>query len=368
MDSEGIEVVTRCHFMGLRSLYNGVIKFTDVFIPHENVILAEGKGMRVALNTLNTGRLTLPAACVGLVKHCLKVCREWSSARKQWGCIIGKHEAIASKIADMAASTYAIESSVLLAAGLADQKKSEMRVESAMCKMWGTEKAWEIIDNTLQIRGGRGYETEISLKNRGEDPIPVERLFRDCRINLIFEGSSEIMRLILAREALDPHLKVAGAVLNSKLPAKVRVKAALGAAVYYAQWYPKQYIPSLRLFREFRKQYRPIMRYINNVSKRLARILFHSMLRYGPKLDKQQLLLGRITEIGTELYILGASVLRANNEHSKYTDHELVDVIYVNTKLKINSIFKDIKNNNDKANYKFAKNILNKKHLHLENP
>jgi hypothetical protein len=257
-----------------------------------------------------------------------------------------------------------MESAVLLAAGLADQKKSEMRVESAMCKMWGTEKAWEIADNTLQIRGGRGYETEESLKNRGEDPIPVERLFRDCRINLIFEGSSEIMRLILAREALDPHLKVAGAVLNSKLPTKVRVKAALNAAIYYAKWYPKQYIPSLRTFREFNKQYRSMMRYINNTSKKLARVLFHSMIRYGPKLDKQQLLLGRITEIGTELFILGASILRANSEGK---NHEIIDVIYINTKLKVKNLFKDINNNNDKANYRFAKNVLANNQIDLEN-
>jgi hypothetical protein len=350
--------------MGLRSLYNGVIKFTHVFVPDENVILAEGKGMRVALNTLNTGRLTLPAACVGLSKHCLKVVREWGSSRKQWGCEIGKHEAIAAMITDIATSTYAMESSVLLAAGLADQKKSEMRVESAMCKMWGTEKAWETIDNTLQIRGGRGYETEVSLKDRGEDPIAVERLFRDCRINLIFEGSSEIMRLILAREALDPHLKVAGDVLDTRLPIKARLKGAIRAAAYYALWYPKQYIPCLCPLRKFSKNHRKMMRYIHNTSKKLARVLFHSMCRYGPKLDKQQLLLGRLSEIGTELYILGSSIIRAESESVDRSD--IINNIYINTKLSIKNLFRDISNNNDKKNYKFARKVLDKKFVDIE--
>ncbi|WP_410960291.1 acyl-CoA dehydrogenase family protein, partial [Salmonella sp. SAL4431] len=87
---------------GLRALYNGVVRFTDVKVPRENILLAEGKGLKVALSTLNTGRLTLPAACVGMSKKCLQYAKDWAAKRVQWGAPIAKHSAIADKIARMA--------------------------------------------------------------------------------------------------------------------------------------------------------------------------------------------------------------------------------------------------------------------------
>src|SRR5882672_2724085 len=240
----GVEVMHRSRFMGLKALYNGVMRFTNVRVPRENILLAEGKGLRVALTTLNTGRLTLPAACVGLAKRCLEISRRWAGERTQWGAPIGKHAAIADKIARMAANTFAMESMTLLAASAVDQDKhADVRLEAAMCKMWGSEQSWDIVNDAVQIRGGRGYETAESLKARGEEPVPVERLLRDSRINTIFEGSSEIMRLFIAREALDPHLKVSGAVLNSRLPMSQRLRAAVKAGLCKARWYPKQWLP-----------------------------------------------------------------------------------------------------------------------------
>src|SRR5918912_4344048 len=104
-----------------------------------------------------------------------------------------------------------------------------------MCKMWSTKATGRIADEAMQVRGGRGYETAQSLAARGEDPVPVERFLRDCRINTIFEGSSEIMRLFIAREALDPHLKIGAPMLNTQLPNGDRMRAAVKAAGFYAQ-------------------------------------------------------------------------------------------------------------------------------------
>jgi len=133
----GVEVVRRCHFMGLKALYNGVIRFNNVRVPRENICSPKEKVLRVALTTLDTGRLTLPAACVGLSKRCLKISREWANKRVQWGVPIGKHAAIADKIAHMAANTFAMEAMTLLAASHVDRDKhADIRLEAAMCKLW----------------------------------------------------------------------------------------------------------------------------------------------------------------------------------------------------------------------------------------
>lgn len=367
MNTPGIEVVRRCHFMGLRALYNGIIRFRNVRVPVENIVLEEGKGLRVALSTLNTGRLTLPAACVGLAKRCLKISKEWANGRVQWGSAIGKHAAIADKIARMAANTFAMESMTLAVASLVDKdKKADIRLEAAMCKMWGTEKAWEIVDECMQIRGGRGYETADSLRARGDDPAPVERLMRDCRINTIFEGSSEIMRLFIAREALDPHLKVSGAALNSTLPMGQRLKAALKAGCFYAGWYPRQWLPfGGALPAGLPGPLSKHLRYVRRTTRKLSRSLFHAMAKFGPKLERQQVLLGRFVDIGTELFAMAATCSRAealiakgsNKDQNAQVLH-LADFFCREARLRIRDSFLGAHKNNDAKGYKVAQTFL----------
>src|SRR6266404_3578356 len=307
----GVEVTHRCRFMGLRALYNAVMKFTNVRVPRENILLAEGKGLRVALTTLNTGRLTLPAACAGLAKRCLEISRTWARERVQWGAPIGKHAAIADKLARMAANVFAMESMTLLAASRVDHDKfADIRLEAALCKLWGTEKSWEIANDAVQVRGGRGYETAASLKARGEDPVPVERFLRDSRINTLFEGSSEIMRLFIAREALDPHLKVSAAALNSRLPWSQRLNSAAKAVLFYLKWYPKQWLPFTAALK-VSGRLGGHLRFAARMSRKLARALFHAMLRHGPRLEREQILLGRFVDIGAEIFAITATCLRA---------------------------------------------------------
>ena len=371
MKMKGVEILHRCRFRGLKALYNGVIKFTNVKVPRENIVLAEGKGMRVALNTLNIGRLTIPAICVGASKQCITMARDWAANRVQWGQAVGKHQLVGDKLARMVASTYAMEAMVELCANIADKKTADIRVESAMAKMWATEAYWKTVDDTMQVKGGRGYETAQSLKARGSKPDPIERMFRDARINLIFEGSSEIMRLILAREALDPHLKIAGDVLNSKAPLCKRIKAAVRSGLHYATWYPKQWLPVLSAnVPGLASELSPYIRYVRRTSKKLARTLFHSMLRHGPGLDKQQLLLARLTEIGTELFVISATAFKVNSKlqlkgkNGRYYD--MMDTVFNISKQKITQLFNDIKKNPDKDNYKFARKVIDGKYQDLE--
>jgi alkylation response protein AidB-like acyl-CoA dehydrogenase len=367
MNTPGIEVVRRCRFMGLRSLYNAVVRFDKVRVPRENIILAEGKGLKVALTTLNTGRITLPAACTGLAKECLRAVRLWANEREQWGSSIGKHGAIADKIARIAADVFAMEAMTFAVSGLVDRdKKSDIRIEAAMAKLWGTEKAWEIVDETMQIRGGRGYETGQSQAARGEDPVPVERWMRDCRINTIFEGSSEIMRLFIAREALDPHLKIGGAIVNSTLPMKTRLRAAIKAGFFYFRWYPRLWIPVLTVPGAESGMDPRLRRHLKTAAKnsrRLARSLFHSMARFGPKLDKQQMLLGRLVDIGAEIYALSTAASYAHHLISKGARKEaellpLVDYFAKKTQLRINALLTGVRKNADKEGYAIARTVL----------
>ena len=119
---------------------------------------------------------------------------------------------------------------------LADDKSNDIRIEAAIAKLYASELGWQVLDELMQVRGGRGYETAESLKARGEKPVPVEQVLRDMRINRIFEGSTEIMHLLIAREAVDQHLQVAGDILEADGELKDKAKAAVGAGKFYAKW------------------------------------------------------------------------------------------------------------------------------------
>jgi alkylation response protein AidB-like acyl-CoA dehydrogenase len=310
----GVEIVCRCRFMGLRALYNGVVRFENVRVPKENIIGGEGRGLKVALTTLNTGRITLPAACTGMARRCVEISTRWAAKRVQWGQPVGKHAAIADKLARMAADSFAMEAMVHYVSALVDRDKhADVRLEAAIAKLWGSERAWEIVNDTMQIRGGRGYETADSLRARGEDPEPVERMLRDCRINTIFEGSSEIMRLFIAREALEPHLKIGADVVNSTLPLKRRAKAMLRAAREYAVWYPRQWFSSGagQAGASLHPALRDDLNAIARQSHKLARTLFHEMLLNGPALEKRQVLLGHLVDIGAELFVWSCTLAYA---------------------------------------------------------
>src|SRR3954471_24964706 len=145
-DSEGVTVTHRNAFMGLRGIENSVTTLEDVFVPEENLIGREGEGLKIALTTLNTGRLALPAICVGVAKWATKVAREWGNERVQWGRPVGKHDAVAQKISFIAASAFGLEAMLDVAGRLADDKQNDVRIEAAIAKLYGSELGWTVAD------------------------------------------------------------------------------------------------------------------------------------------------------------------------------------------------------------------------------
>jgi alkylation response protein AidB-like acyl-CoA dehydrogenase len=364
-DAEGITVETRNEFMGLRGIENSLTRFDDVFVPSENLIAGEGKGLRIALSTLNTGRLSLPAICTAMSKYALKIAREWSAERRQWGVPIGQHDPVAQDLAFIAGSAFGIEAVVDVSSRLADDKRNDIRIEAALAKLYASELGWDVIDRMIQVRGGRGYETAESLRRRGEKPVPAEQLLRDMRINRIFEGSTEIMHLLIAREAVDQHLQVAGDVLDSETALGDKAKAAVASAAFYAKWAPKLVVGEgnkPKAYDEF-GELASYLRYVERSSRRLARSTFYAMGRWQAKLEQRQSFLGRIVDIGAELFAISAAVVYADTiaqEHPERADsaRELADLFCAQAKRRADGLFHALWANDDDAGYKAAVKLL----------
>src|SRR5438309_1507890 len=303
-DSDGITVEHRNQFMGLRGIENSVTVFKDVFVPKENLIGKEGAGLKIALTTLNTGRLSLPAICASQAKYDLKVVREFGNERVQWGVPDGKHDAVAQKTAFIAGSAFGLEAMLDVSSRLADEKRNDIRIEAALAKLYGSELGWQVLDEMVQVRGGRGYETAESLKARGEKPVPAEQMLRDMRINRIFEGSTEIMHLLIAREAVDQHLSVAGDIIEPDVPLPDKARTALKAGAFYAKWFPSLAVGDGQnpgTFTEF-GSLATHLRFVERSARKQARATFYAMNRYQAKMERKQAFLGRLVDIGSELY------------------------------------------------------------------
>ena len=372
-DSDGVTVEHRNAFMGLRGIENSVTRLDNVFVPKGNVIAKEGQGLKIALTTLNTGRLALPAICVGAAKWATRVAREWSGERVQWGQAIGKHDAVAQKLAFIAASTFGLEAVVDVSSRLADDKKNDIRIEAAIAKLYASELGWQVIDELVQVRGGRGYETAESLLARGEKPIAAEQVLRDMRINRIFEGSSEIMHLLIAREAVDQHLAVAGELLQGDGDLKAKAIAAIQAGKFYAKWLPQLTVgegQNPRSFDEF-GSLASHLRFVERSSRKLARSTFYAMTRWQAELEHKQAVLGRIVDIGAGLFAIACAVVYADTlgrerPECRQAAYELADLFSLQARRRVDGLFTALWHNDDRVGYGIAQRVLDGRYAWLE--
>ncbi|MFE4171957.1 acyl-CoA dehydrogenase family protein [Streptomyces sp. NPDC056909] len=376
-DSPGITVENRNAFMGLRGLENGVTRFHQVRVPAANRIGPEGAGLKIALTTLNTGRLSLPAMCVGAGKWCLKIAREWSAAREQWGRPVGRHEAVGGKIAFMAATTFALEAMVDLASQMADEDRNDIRIEAALAKLYGSEMSCLMADELVQIRGGRGFETAESLAARGERAVPAEQMLRDLRINRIFEGSTEIMHLLIAREAVDAHLSVAGDIIDPDKSLSDKARAGAQAGKFYARWLPKLVAGPGQLPGSYGEFHRPgypdlsvHLRYAERTARKLARSTFYAMSRWQGRMETKQGFLGRIVDIGAELFAMSAAcvraeLLRTKGEHGREA-YQLADAFCRQARIRVEELFGRLWSNTDELDRKVVSGVLAGRYTWLE--
>ncbi|MGW4205773.1 acyl-CoA dehydrogenase family protein [Streptomyces sp. NPDC004726] len=376
-DSPGITVENRNAFMGLRGLENGVTRFHQVRVPARNRIGPEGAGLKIALTTLNTGRLSLPAMCVGAGKWCLKIAREWSAAREQWGRPVARHEAVGTKISFIAATTFALEAVLELSSQMADEDRNDIRIEAALAKLYGSEMACLMADELVQIRGGRGFETADSLAARGERAVPAEQLLRDLRINRIFEGSTEIMHLLIAREAVDAHLKVAGDLIDPDKSLGDKARAGAQAGAFYARWLPKLVAGPGQLPRSYGEFHPPghadlstHLRYVERASRRLARAMFLAMARWQGRMETKQGFLGRIVDIGAELFAMSAACVRAEllrtGEGHGREAYQLADVFCRQSRIRIEELFERLWTNTDDIDRRVVDGVLSGTYTWLE--
>ncbi|MCX0271698.1 acyl-CoA dehydrogenase family protein [Nocardia zapadnayensis] len=372
-DSEGITVERRNSFMGLRGLENGVTRMYNVRVPRENLIGREGDGLKIALTTLNAGRLAIPALCTAAAKWSLKIAREWSTARVQWGRPVGEHAAVGAKVSFIAATTYALEAVLDLSATMADENRNDIRIEAALAKLWASEMGCRIADELVQIRGGRGYETAASLRARGERAVGAEQLVRDLRINRIFEGSSEIMRLLVAREMADAHMAAAGALVDKHAEFKEKAKAAAGAGGFYAKWFPQLAVgpgTAPAGFADFGPLARH-MRFVERMSRKQARALMYGMARWQAKLEYRQVFLGRLVDIGAELFAMSAACVRAQAERVDGTAEgdaatELADVFSRQARIRVRQLFDSLWENTDDEDVRLARNLFDGRYRWIE--
>ena len=361
-NTPGFEIAHRCQFMGLRGIGNVLIKFNDVFVPNENLLWGEGLGLKLALITLNTGRLTIPAGCAaggpqdgrhrqGVGERARAVGRADRQARS------GRGEDRLDGVAHVRHGSDRV-------ADLGPRRSRQRRSPPRSGDGEAVQHRSGVADASItSCRSAADADTRprTSLRERGEKAYPVERIMRDMRINRIFEGTSEIQHLFIAREAVDPHMKRGYKILQPETPTGEKLSAAAKAGAHYAAWYPSRYIGWSRFpkFGEFGKL-SGHMGYIERTSRHLSRSIFHAMMRFQAKLERKQMVLFRIVDIGTDLFAMAAAIsyatmLAKKGGAEKKNAIDLADVFCREARMRIDANFRNLFTDHDDAAYSLVR-------------
>jgi acyl-CoA dehydrogenase family protein 9 len=282
--------------MGLRGANTASIRLDNVRVPAANLLGEPGNGFKIAMEVLNNGRLGLAAGCVGTARYALELAVEHARQRQQFGRKIGEFGMIQQKVGEIVLGIYAMESIVYLTTGMVDRGTKDFAIESSICKAYSTETLWSIVNHALQIASGDGYMRAH----------PYERLVRDSRVNMIFEGTNEIQRMFIALSGMEgPGQKLAELAKAFRHPIGEvgviydYVAAKVGHTVnaeHLAQADP--------LLKEEAAGFEEGVR-------ALAATVEAALRRYGRRVIDEQFLHKRVAEAAMHLYVQIACIARA---------------------------------------------------------
>ena len=291
---EGVSTGPKEDKMGIRASATTAVIFNNVRVPATNLLGEAGKGFKVAMAILNNGRTGLGGGCIGAMKAVLKHATAQAAERKQFGRPIAEYGLIKEKLAQIAVNCYATESVVAMLGHYIDSGEEDFSVEAAISKVFASEALWQSGNEALQIAGGNGFMREY----------PYERTVRDSRINLIFEGTNEILRLYIAFGGL----KEAGTYLKQLGKSAGQLFkdpfAGFEALTDYAAKKVSQYTPIGRdSIKSVHPELRPLAQLIEHLVPRLAMASEAVLRKYGKELENQQLVVKRLADIAIDIFV-----------------------------------------------------------------
>lgn len=348
-DAKGVDIGTRNHFVGMRGIHNSNPRFNKVLVPPFNLIGGEGAGLKIAFESLNTGRIAIAKGCIGASKQALNLTRWWALKRSQLGGPLADKELVRDKLIYAASNILAMEAMAKYASICFDNGQ-DVRIEAAAVKTFASEKAWQIADNLAQTRGGRFYETWQSLSKRELTP-PDEVYWTASRPNKIFEGSNEVMVQLMFREGTDRYIK-AGMPLMSKDSSLIEKLKAIFKMTGYYLLSTNPYLPNWLMSH---------VKFVDHRSNKLARKIITISARYQKRLAVKQLTMDRFSRIAINLGAMTLTCAYAQQLDRENPGHDyvqLADVFCRTTRREVDELFKALKDNDDDYRWKVSKRLL----------
>jgi acyl-CoA dehydrogenase family protein 9 len=299
-DMPGFQVVeARMPKLGIRGTATAKLAFHNMFVPRENTLGPSGKGLKVALTVLDFGRTTFGACCTGAAKTCLRLATEYASSRRQFGRSLSEFELVQKKLARMAAWTYAMEAMTTVTAALIDRGLEDYMLETAMLKVWSTERLWTIVNHAFQIHGGAAYFTDR----------PLERMLRDHRINQIGEGANEVLLSFIALVGMrgpGTRMKEVAESLKTPMRAPAVIARFLAETVRARFSIPPVPVRNSELI--------PIGRRLGKMIRRLRTTVDNTLFRHREEVVERQLVQERIAWLAMELFASACALSRWDHE------------------------------------------------------